>query len=123
MAETKLVTMDDILKASLGEASSNIRANFKKTVNIRQYETEVFEASSTLEIDKPLSGVERMLLSAILQAQLEYEVYVQMAYKQIVTGSELATRKAELENDVNAIKAKGEQLLGKPLDYLFEMTV
>ena len=76
--------------------------------------------SSTLEVDKELSGVERMLISAMLQAQLEYEAYIQMRCKGIIGDNQLAARKAELEQDINLIKAKGEVLLGKPLDYLFD---
>lgn len=114
------VTMDDIMKASFGETSSTVRATFKKTVNVKQYETEVMEISSTLEMDKELNGIERMLMSSMLQAQLEYEAYVQMRCKGLIGDNQLATRKAELEQDVNLIKAKGEALLGKPMDYLFD---
>lgn len=114
------IDMNKIMKASFGEASSTIRASFKKTVNIKQYETEVIELSSTLEMEKSVTGIERMLISAILQAQLEYDAYIQMRCKGIIGDSQLAERRTELEQDVNLIKAKGEELLGKPLDYLFD---
>lgn len=117
----KSVDMNGIMRATFGESSSSIRATFKKTVNVRQYETESYEVSSTLEVPKEITGIERMLLSAMLQAQIEYEVYIQMAVKGVITQSQLVTRKGELENDVNMIKNKGEELLGKPLDYLFEL--
>jgi hypothetical protein len=38
-----------------------------------------------------------------------------------VTDKEFNDRKLNLEQSVNTIKIKGEQLLGKPLDYLFDM--
>ena len=115
------VDMDKIIGASFGEASSTLRATFKKTVNVKQYETETVEISSTLEMDRELSGVERMLASAILQAQLEYDGYVQMRAKGYVTNEQLFSRRTELVDAVNLIKKKGEEILGKSLDYIFEM--
>ena len=121
MENFKPVNMDNIMSASFGESSGNIRATFKKTVNIKQYETEVTELSSTLELPGNLTGIERMLISAVLQAQLEYEGYILMRVKGVVTDAQLAARKNELEQDVNLIKSKGEALLNKPLDYIFEI--
>ncbi len=116
-----IVNMDKIMLASLGENSGKIRATFKKTVNVKQYETEVVELESSVDIDRGLNGVERMLLASIMQAQMEYAGYVQMACKGLITQSQLAERKLNLEGDINTIKAKGEELLGKTLDYLFEI--
>jgi hypothetical protein len=117
-----VVNMDDILKASFGETSSTIRASFKKTINIKQYETEVIELSTVLDVGKPLNGIERMLMSAILQSQLEYEAYIQMRCKGIIGDSQLADRKKELEQDVNLLKSKGEALTGKSMDYIFDLS-
>lgn len=115
------IDMNNIMKASFGEASSTIRASFKKTINVKQYETEVIEMSSTLEMEKSVTGVERMIISAILQAQLEYDAYIQMRCKGVIGDTQLAERRNELEQDINLLKTKGEQLLGKPLDYLFDI--
>lgn len=115
------ITMDDALKASFGETGSSIRATFKKTVNVKQYETESVEVSSTLEIDKDLTGVERMLISAILQSQLEYEAYIQLVCKGTITASEFEQRKKSLEQDMTMLANKAEEILGKPVDYLFDM--
>ena len=51
---SKKVNMEEIISSSFGEASSEIRANFKKTVLIRQYETEVIELETTLKLDKDI---------------------------------------------------------------------
>ena len=114
------LTMDKILGASLGEDESQVRASFKKTVFIRQYESEVMELETTLKLDKPITSVERMVLSSILSIQLEYTAYVQLAYKGLVTVSELDARRDSLEKAFLALKSKGEQILGKSLDYLLE---
>ena len=60
---TGRIPIDDILGAGLDEASSEIVANFKKTVLIRDYETEVIEATSSIKIDHPINGTERMFIS------------------------------------------------------------
>lgn len=114
------ITMDDILQSGFGEASSKIRATFKKTMFIRSYETEVVEVQSELDMgDKELSGEERVLASAILQAQLEYETFCMLAYKGMVTTTELANRKSSLEDAINALKEKLEGLSGNKLDKYF----
>lgn len=117
----KIFNMNDVLNASFGEASSMVRASFKKTVNIKQYETEVVECSANLNFDKPMNGIERMICSGILQAQLEYQAYIQLLSKGYVTETQFMERKKTLENSINILTNKGEELLGKPMDYLFDM--
>lgn len=115
------INMDNIMEASFGEASSTIRGTFKKTVYIRQYETEVMEIESSIDMgDKQLTGAERMLLSAILQAQLEYSVYCNLVQKGTITVTELQERRVQLENSVLAVKNKAEQVLGRELDEYFD---
>ncbi len=110
------LSMDDIMNASFGEVSNKIKGTFKKTINIRQYESEVLEIESELDIgDKELVGAERMLISALLQAQLEYTVYCNLAFKGLVTNTELQTRREELVEAVNTIKDKAESILGKDM--------
>lgn len=110
------ITVEDIMKSSFGEASSEIRASYKKTVLVRQYETEVVEMDTTLKLEKPVSGAERMFISAALQLQLEYTAYCQLAYKGLITNTALQERKKQLEEGLNAIKTKAETVLGKSLD-------
>jgi len=117
------LNMDDVMKASFGEVSESIRATFKKTINIKQYETEVYESSSTLEVERPVSGIERMLITSILQAQLEYAAYIQMYNKGYINQSEFTLRKQALEDDISQLTEKATSILGKPVDYLFEQKV
>lgn len=118
----KRVTMDDMLGSSFGEASSEITSSFKKTVFVRQYETEVVEYSATVHFEKPLSGVERVLLSALLHIQLEYSAYCDLVHKGFVTSTEFNSRKKMLEDDMNSIKDKAESVLGESLDKYFKLT-
>lgn len=117
------INMDDIMRASLGEVSNEIRATYKKTVNVRQYETEVVELEAKLDVgDEELNGAERMLVSAILQAQLEYTAYCNLAYKGLVTNTELQSRREQLIGSVRAIKEKAERVTGRKLDKYIKHT-
>lgn len=118
----KRVSMDDMLGSSFGEASSEITSSFKKTVFVRQYETEVVEYSATVHFEKPLSGAERVLLSALLHIQLEYSAYCDLVHKGFVTSTEFNSRKKMLEDDMNSIKDKAESVLGESLDKYFKLT-
>lgn len=108
--------IENIMRSTVGETSSKVRASYKKTVLIRQYETEVIELETELNVERKLSGAERMLISAILQAQLEFMAYTQLGVKGLITQTELDNRKKELETSVALIKAKGEKVLGADLD-------
>lgn len=121
------ISMDRIMNASLGELSSNIQANFKKTILIRDYETEVIESTLGIELDHPVTGIERMFITAILQIQAEYTAYINLMAKGLITETQFTNRKNDLEEALYSIKYKGDQLLGegaldKYLDYNFDRT-
>ena len=116
------IDMNKVMEASLGEVSNKLTITFKKTVLIRDYETEVIEATNSVEFDKPLIGIERMFVSAIIETQMEYTTYVNLMSKGLITKSEFATRKQTLEETLFSIKYKADQILGegiidKYLDY------
>ncbi|MBR1454663.1 MAG: hypothetical protein IJ593_08505, partial [Lachnospiraceae bacterium] len=98
------VDMDKIMQASLGESSSTIRATFKKTVNVRQYETEQYEISSTLDIPGNISGPERELITAVLEAQLEHSAYLNMYGRGFVTGTQYNDRMSQIVTTIKQIK-------------------
>lgn len=116
------ISMDKIMEASLGEVSNKLTVTFKKTVLLRQYETEVIESTSTVEFDHPLIGIERMFVTAIIEIQMEYTAYVNLTAKGLITQSQLTQRKEMLEQSLYSIKYKADQILGegvidKYLDY------
>lgn len=107
------LNMDDILNASLGEVSNKLSVTFKKTVLVRSYETEVVEAVTEVDLDQEITGIERMFVTAILEVQMEYMVYCQLAAKGAVTQTEFSERKKALEEGLYSIKYKADQLLGE----------
>lgn len=110
--------MDRIMEAGLQEDSNNLRVVFKKTIQQKQYEPEVIEIESTLNVDKNLSGPERMLLLAVAAAQVEYTAMINLAYKQQISKDEFEERKNALVNNVSAIKDKAEKLAGRSLEHI-----
>lgn len=108
--------MNSILKSNLAETSSIISVSFKKTVLIRSYETEVIEGSTQITLDRNISGAERALIIAIAEIQIEYEAYTNLLMKGMITQSDFFDRKAQLVNNVLALKQKAESILGKSMD-------
>ena len=106
------ISMDSIMDASLGEVSNDLTVTFKKTVLIRQYETEVLESTTTVKFDHPLVGIERMFVTAILEIQMEYTAYTNLAAKGLITQSQLLERKEMLEQSLYNIKYKADTILG-----------
>ena len=106
------IPMDSIMEASLGEVSNKLTVTFKKTVLIRDYETEVIEATNSVEFEHPLVGIERMFVTAIIEIQMEYTAYINLASKGIITQSQLTERKLMLEQSLYTIKVKADQILG-----------
>ena len=119
---TNRISMDDIMQASLGEVSNKLTVTFKKTVLIRDYETEVIESTTSIELDHPVSAIERMFITAVLEIQMEYTAYINLAAKGLITQTQLLQRKQMLEEGLFSIKFKAESLLGagivdKYIDY------
>lgn len=116
----KRYTMDDVLNSNMQEEGSRLHALFKKTVVIRQYETEVFESDVEVVLTKPVTGIERSLIVSILQAQLEYDTYVGMFARQIIPATEFNKRKEGIEKDIELMVSKFRDMTGREPDEYFE---
>lgn len=114
-------TIDKVIKSSFGESTNTINVMFKKTVLIKDYETEVLEASTQVTFDHAITGAERILVSAMLRIQMEYEAYCNLVMKGMVTQTQFDQRKLELAQDLVAIKNKAESLTGQSYDKYFEL--
>ncbi len=109
---TNKIEMNKVMQASFGEISNDLTVTFKKTVLLRQYETEVIESTSTVKFDHPLIGIERMFVTAILEIQMEYTAYINLTTKGLITNTQFQQRKEELEQNLYNIKVKADQILG-----------
>lgn len=105
------VSMDNIMSVVFrGDGEEEIRVSFKKTVSVKPYETEVLESEAVVKVPKGTSGIERMLYTAIVQAQVQYEVYMMLALKGYVTQEELYRERDSAVNAVNMLIQKAEDL-------------
>lgn len=117
-----MMCMDNILKAKLGDTEDTdiLKVNYKKTINIRQYESEVSEIEITLKVPNNISGAERILILAVMQAQAEYEAYSMLAFKNQIMPQEFEKRKAELVQAVASLTAKAESVTGLSMKHIIE---
>lgn len=100
------ISMEDVLRAKFGESSSKIKAKFRKTINIRQFESEVIELEAELEVPRETTGAERVCIEAMLRCQMEFETYASLLSKGYVAMVEFENKKRELELELNTINAK-----------------
>lgn len=113
--------IDNIMNASFGEVSNKISAEFKKTILIRNYETETMTRTAELILDKSISGMDRTFISCLLQAQLELECYTSLYMQLRVTKEEYDTRKYKIEYSVNVMAAQFEKLTGRSAGEYLEL--
>lgn len=116
----KIIPMETILGATFGENNNTISASFKKTVFIRDYETEVVEISTTIDLQRPINNAERTLIGSLLQAQIEYQAYVQLYKKKLILHKTFMERKESLEKCITDLVSKYESL-GYSANELFEL--
>ena len=102
--------VENLLISSFGEPSSKLKVTYKKTVKVREYETEVIEATNELNIEETLSNAERLLIQAMLKCQMEYMVYSDLYIRGTVTEKEFMDKKEEIESTLITFKNKCNQV-------------
>lgn len=102
--------IENMLNSSFGEPSSKMKVTFKKTVKVREYETEVIEATNELELDKEVTNGERVMIASLLKCQMEYMVYSDLLIRGTVTEQEFKEKRAEIENTIETFINKMNSL-------------
>ncbi len=107
MTENGLLTMDDILKAEVGAfcENGNLRVSVKKTVNMRQYETEVIEADISVPVTAEQVKNDIPYIATVLTSKLQYSVLFQLYATGRITPEEFFDSKSKIEASVNSQKA------------------
>lgn len=109
------ITMEDALRARFGETSGKIKTKFRKTINTRQFESEVIEMEAELDVGREVSGAERVAIEALLRCQMEFEVYTSLLTKGYIAMPEFLQRKTELESELSTIDNKIQVVTGESL--------
>lgn len=102
--------MNNILSSKLGEKDSKLKITFKKTIKVREYETEVIEATNEIDVDSSISGIERVFISEILKVQLEYTIYVDLLARDMVTQHEFDERVQDINNTIWLLMQRASEL-------------
>lgn len=114
-------TVNDILGAGFGETKGKISAKFRKSVLIKDYHPEEIELEAELEVGN-ISGIDRVLITAILEAQLEITAYMNLLFEGKVTQEEYNKRAEQIRLEINTLAAKYEKITGKKADeYLCQL--
>lgn len=113
---------DNILNASFGEIENGIRVSFKKTVLIRQYETETVEYETELKLDHEVDGMDRAFINILLQSQLEIQCMQHLYLQGRIPEDEYRRRIANIEYCTNTLASKYEQVTGKSADNYLKLT-
>lgn len=101
--------MDAMLRSRVGK-SETIRVVFKKTVNTGQYETEVLEADTSVDITEDITGIERMIIAHILFSELEYEVLLRLVIKGVISKQEMDSAVEKSEHGLKLLYDKAAGL-------------
>jgi hypothetical protein len=107
---------ENILQARFGEAGNTIKAQFKKTIQTKQYESEVVYLEAEIDIDRNLDGMDRTFISVLLQAQLEIQCYQSLFLQGRIAEDEYRRRKYAVEYSVNHLAYQYEAISGKSAD-------
>lgn len=114
------LNIDNILSAQMGEVGGTLHVEFKRTVNTRQYESEVTSVSSSVTLEKPISGAMRMFLTGLMLAQAEYSVMCELLYKRQMSDDEFVTRRGQLLEEVEASVTTVQRVEGRPVQEILD---
>ena len=116
-------TIDNILSVEFNfedypkEELTELSVGFKKVVNTAQYETETIDSTVKLFIPKGLSGVEMILIHALVESQIEYNVICKLWMRGMIKDEDFLRSKDKISEYVSGIYTKAVNL-GKKPDYL-----
>ena len=114
------LSINDVMLASVPSIEpSMIRVSFKKTVQIRDYESEVIEMSAELKVPQNTTSAERAAYEALMYSQLRYNGYLQLLFRSRVTQGEFNAELNSITTSCTAMLQKLEALSGEDLSHIF----
>lgn len=103
--------IDKILNTQFGDPGGELAIEFKKTVKVKQYETEAISVSMRVNL-QDASGPYRVMAYTLLEAQAEYAAMANLVTKGHITQQEFILRVQALESYVNSMAAKYKSITG-----------
>lgn len=118
------LNINDIMLAGVPtKESSKIRVSFKKTVQVRDYESEVIEMSAELDTPDGTTSAQRAAYEALMYSQLRYIGYLQLLFRSRVTQGEFDAEITAITNSCAAMLNKLESVSGEDLSSIFSTDV
>ena len=105
------ITVESLLNVRFdGVKINNLRVLARKTVQLKPYETEVFEAETGITIEENITGMERALIEEIVHISLEFSIYSQLLARKSITMDEFMQRKQEMLKSALTLTNKLRQI-------------
>ncbi len=103
--------MNDLHVSTFGY-EEEIRVRFSKTVQIRQYEPETLEYESTIKVNKPLRGIDRVVIAELAKSELIYSCHLALLSRRIIEKEQFVNVVKCLEEEINALDIKYKKITG-----------
>ena len=110
--------INKVLNAEIGTLPTNIRVEFKKTVPVKQYETEAVSDGVEMSTEG-MDGMDRAMIYALLEVQAEYTVIANLAIKGLITQQAFTSRVQALETYINQMSARYSSITGRDAEKKF----
>ena len=105
------ITVESLLNVRFdGVKINNLRVLARKTVQVKPYEAEVFEAETGITIEENITGMERALIEEIVHISLEFSIYSQLLARKSITMDEFMQRKQEMLKSALTLTNKLRQI-------------
>lgn len=123
----KNLVLEDVLGLSLDLATQDdgvpITVELCKTVQVKQYEPEVFMGKTTIYVPKTYTILERAVALELAHISVEFSIFTQLLLRKLVTQDEFSIRKAYMTTSIASLLAKLQQTSpnSQLLSYVFNV--
>ena len=94
------LTLEGLFNMAIPTTSNKIKVTARKTINVKPYETEEYNAEIEVEINESITNMERTVLVEVLHISLEFSIYTQVYLRNQITQEEFLTRKQNMLDSI-----------------------
>lgn len=94
------LTLEGLFNMTIPTTSNKIKVTARKTINVKPYETEEYNAEIEVEINESITNMERTVLVEVLHISLEFSIYTQVYLRNQITQEEFLTRKQNMLDSI-----------------------
>ena len=94
------LTLEGLFNMTIPTTNNKIKVMARKTINVKPYETEEYNAEIEVELDGAITNMERSVLVEVLHISLEFSIYTQVYLRNQITQEEFLTRKQNMLDSI-----------------------